>query len=86
VTQQIVHRAREVREIPLDFDEVLFGAVGQEEVVVMLNPLQFMTYDHGATELSVLQRARVTSAWSYVNNDKLSADGSIRANYLQRAQ
>jgi hypothetical protein len=50
----MIHRAFEVREIPLYFDEVLFGAVGQEEVVVVLNPLQLMTDDHGTAELPVL--------------------------------
>ena len=53
----MVHRAFEVGEISLDFDEVLVGAVGKEEVVVVLDPLQFMTDNHRVAELSVFQRA-----------------------------
>jgi hypothetical protein len=50
----VLHFAREVREVALDLDVVLRWAVGAEEVVVVLDVLQFVCDDDGAACLAVL--------------------------------
>jgi hypothetical protein len=62
VIEEIFHGVAEVREVTLDFDEVLVGAVGAEKVVVMLDPLEFVADDDRAAELAVFEGARVRAA------------------------
>lgn len=59
MVEQVLDCRGEVREIALNFDIVLVAAVGAEEVVVVLNPLEFVGYDDRTAKLAVFQRARV---------------------------
>lgn len=63
VREQARHRVREVGEVALDFDVVLRGAVGAEQVVVVLDVLQFVGDDDGAAGLAVFEGGGVGTAW-----------------------
>ena len=41
----------EIGEIPFHLNEVLVRAVGRKEVVVVLDPLQFVDEDYGVADL-----------------------------------
>lgn len=62
VIEQVLHGRGEIGKVAFYFDEVLIGAVAAEEVVVMLDPLQFVGHDYRAAELTVLEGARVTAS------------------------
>lgn len=53
----MVHPAREIGEVALDFDVVLLWSRRDQEVVVVLDELEFMREHDGATGLSVFERA-----------------------------
>lgn len=42
VANKEFHFLLEIREVPFNFDEILIGAIGDEDVVIMLDPLQFV--------------------------------------------
>jgi len=50
-------------KVALDFDVVLVWAAGEEEVVVVLDPLEFVGDDDGAAELAVFEGAGVAASW-----------------------
>lgn len=56
------HFVGQVREVALDFDIVLRRAVGAEEVVVVLDVLEFVCDDNRAAGLTILERGRVGAA------------------------
>ena len=62
VLEQVVHLVREVGEVALDLDVVLLRAGRDQEVVVVLDVLQFVGDDDGATGLSVFQRCGIGAA------------------------
>ena len=53
VCDEILDFLFEVGEVSFDFDEVLVGAIGSEEVVMVLDPLHFVDEDYGVADLSV---------------------------------
>lgn len=63
IGEQVSHLVGQVGEVALDFDVVLRLAVGAEEVVVVLDVLQFVGDDDGVAGLAVFQRSGVGSAW-----------------------
>lgn len=62
VGAQVSHLVGQVGEVALHFDVVLRIAVGAEEVVVMLDILQFVGDDNGVACLAVFQRGGVGAA------------------------
>jgi len=53
VCDEILDFLFEVGEVSFDFDEVLVGTVGSEEVVMVLDPLHFVDKDDGMANLTV---------------------------------
>jgi hypothetical protein len=53
VGNEVFNFLLEIREISFHFDKVLIGAVSNEMVVVVLNPLQFVYEDYGVADLSI---------------------------------
>lgn len=63
VREQVPHLGVEVGEVAGDEDVVLPGAGVDEEVVVVLDPLELVREDDGAAELAVFEGAGVGAAW-----------------------
>lgn len=63
VREQIFHGCLEVGKVSFDFDIVLCRTICDEEVVMMLDPLQFVADNYRAAELPVFERTRITSTW-----------------------
>jgi len=57
VRKEIVHGVGQIGEVALDLDKVLLLAGREEEVVVVLDPLEFVRDDDGAAELAVFEGA-----------------------------
>lgn len=56
VQQEVLHSAREIGEVSLDFDIVLLWTGRYQEIMVMLDVLQFMGDEHRWAGLPILQR------------------------------
>ena len=61
VVEEVLHCGAEVAEVAFYFDEVLVRTIATEQVVVVLDPLQFVRDDHRAAELAVFERAGVAT-------------------------
>ena len=60
----------EIGEISFDFNEILIVAVGSEEIVVVLDPLQFVDEDDAMTDLPVFQGAGIASTWGLLERER----------------
>ena len=59
--QQFLHDFFQIVEIAFDFDIILIGAAGFEEVVMVLNPLELVRDDDRTAELTVFEGAGIAS-------------------------
>ena len=57
IRKKMIHSHFEVRKISFNFNIILIGTIGKQEIVVVLNPLQPVGDDDRATSLSVFQGA-----------------------------
>lgn len=64
VLEQVGHFLGEVGEVALDLDVVLQRAGGDEEVVVVLDVLQFVNHGDGGAGLAVFEGGGVGAAWA----------------------
>lgn len=64
VLQEMLHLPREVRKVAFDLDVVLLRTRRDEQVVVVLNILQFVGDNNGVAGLTVFQGCRIGASCS----------------------
>jgi len=63
ISDQILHRLRQIAEIRINLDEVLVRARRDHQVVMMLQPLELMRHNHAVAVLQILQARGVGDAF-----------------------
>lgn len=54
IGNEVFNLLLEIREISLHFHEILVGAISDEEIMVVLDPLHFVNDNNRAANLSIL--------------------------------